>query len=67
MRQNYYLNMRQLNFFDFFQRKYTVDMYGYIENAKKKADKKEVKPKLKVTENSDWMVLEGVNNTQIPT
>jgi hypothetical protein len=36
MRQNYYLNMRQLNYFDFFQRKYTVDMYGYIENAQKK-------------------------------
>jgi hypothetical protein len=30
MNQYYYLNMRQLNFYDFFQRKYTVDMYGYI-------------------------------------
>ena len=32
-KQNYYLNMRQLTFFDFFERKYTVDMYGYIEKA----------------------------------
>lgn len=28
--QNYYLNMRQLNFYDFFERQYTVDMFGYI-------------------------------------
>lgn len=32
-RQNYYLNMRQLNFYDYFQREYTVDMYGFIEKA----------------------------------
>ncbi len=48
MRQNYYLNMRQLNFFDFFQRKYTVDMYGYIENSKKKAEKIKGKEKDKL-------------------
>lgn len=28
--------MRQLNYFDFFERKYTVDMYGYIEKAQQK-------------------------------
>jgi len=31
--QNFYLNMRQLNFYDYFERNYTVDMYGYIEKA----------------------------------
>lgn len=39
IQQNYYLNMRQLNFYDFFQRRYTVDMYGYIENSQKGTDR----------------------------
>jgi hypothetical protein len=30
IKQNYYLGMRQLNFYDYFERLYTVDMYGYI-------------------------------------
>lgn len=66
IQQNYYLNMRQLNFFDFFQRRYTVDMYGYIENAQKssaKTDKTKEKASVKVNQNSDWMVLEGIKNT----
>ena len=32
-RQNYYFGMRQVNFYDYFERKYTVDMYGYIQQA----------------------------------
>ncbi len=44
IRQNYYYNMRQLTFYDFFERAYSVDMYGYIETYINKA-KKHVKVK----------------------
>lgn len=64
LQQNYYLAMRQLDYFDFFERKYTVDMYGYIEKAQLSNSKQE-KPDLKMSQNSDWMVLEGIKNTPI--
>ena len=35
-RQNHYLGMRQVNFYDYFERKYTVDMYGYIQQAEER-------------------------------
>ena len=31
--QNYYTSMRQMVFFDFFERPYKVDMYGHIEKT----------------------------------
>lgn len=60
--------MRQLTFFDFFERSYTVDLYGYIENYSKKtaAEKKAIeRKKLKNEQTSDWMVLEGIKNSPI--
>lgn len=65
LQQNYYLSMRQLNYFDFFERKYTVDMYGYIEKAQQSQNSKQEKPDLKMSQKSDWMVLEGIKNTPI--
>ena len=41
-------------------------MYGYIENEQKssaKTDKTKEKVSVKVNQNSDWMVLEGIKNT----
>jgi hypothetical protein len=63
IRQNYYLNMRQLNFYDFFQRQYTVDMFGYIDNAEEKShppkdkDKERENVNMKPNQSCDWMIL----------
>lgn len=35
-KQNYYLGMRQMSFYDYFLRLYTVDIYGYIEEEENK-------------------------------
>ena len=68
IRQNYYYNMRQLTFYDFFERAYTVDMYGYIEkHGAKKETKKKKKDRaiLKSEQVSDWMILEGMRNSPV--
>jgi len=66
IQQNYYYNMRQLTFFDFFERRYSVDMYAYIVKNTQKYGKKKQKKQLEKNEQvSDWMVLEGMKNSPI--
>ena len=72
IQQNYYYGMRELTFYDFFERVYTVDMYGYIQKNTQSKDKKNGRKKKekergvsKCEQVSDWMVLEGLRNSPI--
>ena len=56
--QNYYTSMRQMVFFDYFQRPYKVDMYGFVEknNTGKMTKKKVIKQSQELGSN-DWMAV----------
>ena len=74
LQQNYYSNMRQMVFFDYFERSYMVDIYGTYNRmeaeSRNKNNSKKTKKFLRdggvgnlIT--SDWMILEGIHNSEI--
>ena len=56
--QNYYTSMRNMVFYDFFERPYKVDMFGFVEkNSLGKLTKKKVIQQSQQIGTNDWMAV----------
>lgn len=64
--QNYYNNMKEMVFYDFFERPYNVDIYAFVQNANDlpMTKKKAIKKSDELGKN-DWMAIEGVKNSNL--
>lgn len=53
-------------FFDFFERPYDVDLYGFLEiNSEMPMTKKKALKKSYELGKNDWMALEGIKNSEL--
>ena len=66
IQQNYYTNMREMVFYDFFERTYDVDILGMIEKENEGTlTRKRAFKKSNELGKNDWMAIEAVRNLQL--